>query len=1515
MSGQKTLRTLYPFEPDYLDRALQSLAGVPNYPFCEEHDRPLLAEIIRDFPDIDIIDQIKAWRWYRVDNPARLKNPRGALRRWMLRAREFGLQHLPASSTFHGAPGRAVALPSPTATSHATAPPPSVQRHWGDGTGTGSISAEQQTGEVPMRRSLHAVTLVLVVTLSIAVVSAAGKAPGGLPVPQPLRPWVEWVLDGHPDVGCPLVDGKRQCLWPGRMTLEVDERGGSFTLWVYADATADLTLPGGRTHWPRSVRDGDRPALTVWHGAVPTVRLEAGLHHLTGRFVWPHLPASLPFPNEIALLDLSIDGVPVQRLQRPGDGRVWLRAGRTRSAEEDRLRLTVSRRIDDGVPVALNTVIDLEVSGKEREVEIPAFLPAGFRPVELGGNLPLRLRSDGRLRVQLRPGRWTVHLKAASQGPVQEIACPRVGSPWPAEETWVFAAAPRVRSVQVSGAPGVDPKRTSLPEQWQKLPAWRIEPGLTLRFTELRRGVGPPRPDALEVRRELWLMTSGRRLVVRDRLTGTLGQGGRLSVLPPGSLGRATVEGLDQVITTGPDGSSGIEMRKTQVVLTAVVTYEGSLTVPAVGWDRDARSLSGRVHLPPGWKALAVVGADRAPGSWIGRWSLLDLFFLLLMASAGARLISPLWGAVALVGWGLAWQDPSTPVAAWLILLVTLALLRALPEGRSHRFIRLIHGIVMIVLAVQLLIFAAQELRTGLFPQLDWQGLTRGGFATLATREKEPAPDMTSREPVLNKITRINRSMISPSPGRTYGGQGPYSQKRRLVQAPPPDAVTQTGPGLPAWTWRTIDLKWSGPVEKSQEIRLLLISPGVSLILALLKVLAGLYLGFGLARVSWPAAPTGRAWLRRLGLAVLMAAAASHPAAAQGQQAKVAPTPAPGSLLDQLEARLTRLPPCRGHCVEIPSATITAQGGSLRLELAVHAATLTAVPLPTASGSWRPAIITLDGKPARALRRASNGRVLLRVGRGVHRVTLAGPLDRSITLHMPLPPRTLTFRGSGWRLEGLAADAPPPSSVRLLRLRGGRAVDPSVSSLEGLVPRLELTRTINLDVRWTVDNRLRRLGPTHEPLLLRVPLLQGESVTTPGIAVKDGQALIRLTSGERQRSWSGTLKETETLNLEAAADRGWFERWELLPSPLWSFEADGPPLVQHTDDGRWEPAWLPWPGEALRLRFNRPAPAPGATVAIDNVQVQLVPGRRLEDGTVDTTVRLSRGEKVVWTLPADSTLQSLNVDSEPFPARLAKGRLELPLQPGEHQISIHWRATRRAGFVHRFPRVTLSQPSANIALSLKVPQNRWLIWTGGPSWGPVLQFWQLAAVLLLAAFLLGRLAPTPLKPWDWFLLGLGLTQTGVAGAVLVALWLLVLGVRTRLETGRPWLYDLTQLALAFWTVAALAVLYLAVYRGLLLAPEMGVAGPGSSAASLLWFADAASGPLPRPYVVWLPLWVWRIVMLGWSLWLAWRLLRWLPWAWQQATGDGAWRSLFKRRNPVTEPGLVGDLPVEGGKDD
>jgi hypothetical protein len=91
MNTDNLIQNLYPFDRGYQDRLLECLANIPDYPFSEKIDRTLAAELMRDFPDIDLVEQLKAWRWYRIDNPTKLKNPRSALRRWMMKARDFGL--------------------------------------------------------------------------------------------------------------------------------------------------------------------------------------------------------------------------------------------------------------------------------------------------------------------------------------------------------------------------------------------------------------------------------------------------------------------------------------------------------------------------------------------------------------------------------------------------------------------------------------------------------------------------------------------------------------------------------------------------------------------------------------------------------------------------------------------------------------------------------------------------------------------------------------------------------------------------------------------------------------------------------------------------------------------------------------------------------------------------------------------------------------------------------------------------------------------------------------------------------------------------------------------------------------------------------------------------------------------------------------------------------------------------------------------------------------------------------
>lgn len=67
---------------DYLDQRL------PGYPYNPTVDRPFVEELLDDFPDIDILEEVKAFRWYYENQPlSRIRSPRVALRRWVANAR------------------------------------------------------------------------------------------------------------------------------------------------------------------------------------------------------------------------------------------------------------------------------------------------------------------------------------------------------------------------------------------------------------------------------------------------------------------------------------------------------------------------------------------------------------------------------------------------------------------------------------------------------------------------------------------------------------------------------------------------------------------------------------------------------------------------------------------------------------------------------------------------------------------------------------------------------------------------------------------------------------------------------------------------------------------------------------------------------------------------------------------------------------------------------------------------------------------------------------------------------------------------------------------------------------------------------------------------------------------------------------------------------------------------------------------------------------------------------------
>lgn len=1429
-----------------------------------------------------------------------------------------------------------------------------------------------------------------------AIEAALPAVKNGLAIPEPLRPWVGWVLHGQEQVLCPTLhdsdsDDDRRCAWPARLQLVLNEKGGRFTQTWRLFKREWVTLPGNRKAWPQDVRVDGKPAVVASPeskggstdevqsededddegGLPPKVLLTPGDHTVTGSFLWDELPESLQVPSSTALLSLNLRGAAVPFPSRDAEGRLWLQR-QSNPEEEDVLDMTGQRRVNDDIPLLLTTRLELRVSGKSREVLLGRVLPDGFIAVSLESPLPARLEATGRLRVQVRPGTHVLTLLGRHEGPVNELKRPDPGGPWPDSEVWVFEAQPALRQVTVEGVPAIDPQQTTLPEDWKRLPCYPMSRGDTMKLVEQHRGDAERLPDQLDLSREMWLDFDGGGYTLSDQITGTLSRTWRLEVNPGTELGRVAMDGKDLFITRSTtDGveRAGVELRQGRVNLTAdsrLLSHFGQ--VPAVSWNIDFHKVVTSLNLPPGWRLFHVTGADEAPDTWLRHWTLLDLFLVLLIALAVGRLFGVRWGVLALLGLTLSLPENNSPRWVWLAVLAAEALWRVLPESASRLrpALRLVRLGTLIMLSLSLIAFAAQQVRIGLHPALERQDspledeqawLQRSSNMNMMPMSKSapqvqqqavsafnndsamgkdaedalgglvgnspggggaPAPEPMQRMQMLKSKAKFEKDdKDSLASGKKFSGSLNNVQRRMYQKEYDPNAMVQTGPGLPRWQWNRAILHFSGSVERAQKLRVYLIPPPINLILLLGQVALLLLLAL---RISGAGVQLLGLWRRDGGglrgggamMALVIAASLLASSPARGELPSK-------ELLDTLSERLLEKPACAPRCASSSRLQLEINRNYLRLRMEVGAAAATAVPLPGGADQWLPEQVLLDGKPASAIARREDGHLWLAVDEGSHQVILEGrlPTRETVQIALPLKSSRVEAKAEGWRLDGLHEDGIADDNLQLSRkVAGKKGAAKSAGEEDGeegeetesdaeeassdsgalqsgaLPPFVRIEREVSIGLDWAVDTRVVRLGPSQSAVVLEVPLLPGESVTTSEIRVQGGKALINMGPGVSEVSWKALLSEKPQIELTAARGLPWTEIWRLSVSPIWHVEWSGIPVVHQQDgSGQHQPEWRPWPGESVRLAVTRPEGVAGRTLTIDHSELTLTPGLRATDATLSVRCRSSRGGQHIFTLPPGAVLTSVSIDGRTQPLRVTDRKLTVPLLPGSQRVVIKWREPRGIGLRYVSPDIELGAPNVNAEIHLNLGNGRWILLCGGPRLGPAVLFWSLLFVVLLTALCLGRVQLTPLRTLQWMLLGIGLTQVPLVASAIFVGWLLMLGWRSRTpELPRLW-FNLRQLLLVAWTVAALVVLGAAIQRGLLESPEMQIAGNRSFDHNLKWFSDRvadSSGALPHAWAISVPIEVYRLAMLLWALWIASAMLRWLRWGYSALSQGGLW---------------------------
>jgi hypothetical protein len=1342
-------------------------------------------------------------------------------------------------------------------------------------------------------------------------------------------------MHGHEREICPtLGEGKDpKCAWAGRLALALDAHGGRFSQTFEMVAAEPVTLPGGADAWPLDVKvDGKPAATTEDDDGVPAVRLAPGTHAVAGTFVWKRLPESLAVPAETALIALTLNGHAVDFPSRSDAGELFLQKEEAETREEDRLDISVHRRLTDEIPMLLTTRLTLNVAGKAREVLLGRSLPAGFVAQALDAPLPVRIESDGRLRVQLRPGQWVVTLTARQNAPAARVARPEPGGPWKeGEEVWVFDARPDLRVVTVEGVPGIDPQQTTLPDDWKALPAYVMGIGATITLAERRRGDADPPPDQLTLARAMWLDFDGRGLTARDQIGGVFNRQGRLAMTAESKLGRVSVAGRDQFITRldGPWGGEGVEIREAgaRIVAESRIARAGA-TIPAVGWDHDFQSVSATLSLPPGWRLFHASGADSVSDTWLKSWTLLDLFLLLIVGIGIGKLFGARTGALALGTLVLLIPEPDAPRWTWLAVLVAEAFVRALPKGAIRRLAMLVRFGTWVALAFVAIPFAIAEVRVGLHPSLEPRpfaavsgeaiDLYVGGGAKVASAPAAAdvgiaglaeAEDKPREAESLKSINEVRGALGA----RKKGGASIDNNNNNLASYDP-NAIVQTGPGVPTWSAAPVLLGWNGPVERTQRLSLWLLPPWLNLVLAFARVGLGaalivILLG-GRRRIA-------ERWRLAGGVAVLVALAgalAVRPAAAaEGGAATAGPFP-PADLMNELRERVVEAPACAPNCASAGRLALEAAPDRLRLRLDVAAEAPTTVPLPGNARHWLPSQVLLDGKPAGALVRDDAGALWLRVPAGGHQVVLEGALPPrdAVQIAFPLRPHAVTTSARGWRVEGLTEDGQIEDNLQLARVERAAAGAGAEGRGGGLAatslpPFVTIDRRLELGLKWVVRTRVARATPTGAAVVLEVPLLPGESVITEGIHVVNRKVQMNLGVDETVLEWSSTLTQTPSIALDAAAGAPWAETWVVAAGPIWHTSFEGIPPIQLFP----EPTFRPWPGEKVTVTVSRPGGSAGQSLTVDGTSLQLRPGIRSIAATLTVSLRSSRGGQHAVRLPEGASLDAVTVDGVAQPLRLEGGVVSFPIHPGAETLSLTWRQSPGLSLFFRAPEIDLGLPGVNAAVEVEMPADRWILSVGGPRIGPAVLFWSVLAVLVLVGLGLGRSPLTPLRGRHWILLGVGLSQTSIEAAAVVAGCLFAFGWRRARPAARPLAHDLGQLALGVWTVAAAVVLFHGIEQGLLAQPDMRIAGGGSTDRVLRWFADRTDGPLARPWIVSAPLLAYRVAMLAWSLWLSLALIRWARWIWASFGVGGFWRPIEWRRRETPAAPPPPDEPPPG----
>lgn len=284
-------------------------------------------------------------------------------------------------------------------------------------------------------------------------------------VPQELQKWNSWVNKDNYTKDC--IDSF--CVFIPKLTVKKNQgynfifEGSSLSNSTY------IPLPSSDSVWPLSVTVNGHKAIIVNHQEKPFVQIDKGDFNISVQYNNTIFDKSSSF--NLPFNVVSFDNTTGQNISLK-DSSLSLNDISKNDEQSSFTEIKVFRKFVDTVPYQLQTNIDINYSGKIKELDLGKVLPEDFKLTQINSDLKIVYKNN-HYYATVTSGTHFINFNSFANKEINSFSVKglilNVDN-----EIWSVQKNNNIRNIDITSANIIDPKQVNVPAEWKNLPAYMV---------------------------------------------------------------------------------------------------------------------------------------------------------------------------------------------------------------------------------------------------------------------------------------------------------------------------------------------------------------------------------------------------------------------------------------------------------------------------------------------------------------------------------------------------------------------------------------------------------------------------------------------------------------------------------------------------------------------------------------------------------------------------------------------------------------------------------------------------------------------------------------------------------------------------------------------------------------------------------------------------------------------------------------------------------------------------------